>query len=143
MFSTISIAHVNKQIDFLPLLKPLKLKTMADSKNTSLGGVIRQARDLKKLSLRSVEEMTGISNAYLSQIENDKIKKPSADILHKLSTIYKIEFSYLLHIAGLVEKSSTENVSFGKFVFSKDNLTKEEEEELIHYLQFIRQRKKK
>jgi transcriptional regulator with XRE-family HTH domain len=116
---------------------------MANSNNTSLGGVIRQARDLRKLSLRSVEEMTGISNAYLSQIENDKIKKPSADILHKLSTIYKIEFSYLLHIAGLVEKSSTENVSFGKFVFSKDNLTKEEEEELIHYLQFIRQRKKK
>ena len=58
---------------------------MTDSKNTSLGSVLRQARDLKKLALRSVEEMTGISNAYLSQIENDKIKKPSADILHKLA----------------------------------------------------------
>lgn len=116
---------------------------MADSKNTSLGSVVRQARDLKKLSLRTVEEMTGISNAYLSQIENDKIKKPSADILHKLATTYKIDFNYLLHIAGLVEKSSTENVSFGKFVFSKDNLTKDEEDELIHYLQFMRDRKKK
>lgn len=115
---------------------------MAESKNTSLGNVLRQARNLKKLALRSVEEMTGISNAYLSQLENDKIKKPSADILHKLATTYKLDFNYLLHVAGLVEKSSTENVSFGKFVFSKDNLTKEEEEELIHYLQFIRQRKK-
>jgi len=115
---------------------------MPEPKSDSLGSVLRQARDLRKLSLRSVEEMTGISNAYLSQIENDKIKKPSADILHKLAITYRIDFNYLLHIAGLVEKSSLENVSFGKFVFSKDNLTKEEEVELIHYLQFIRQRKK-
>lgn len=116
---------------------------MNDSNNTSLGSVLRQARDLKKLSLRTVEEMTGISNAYLSQIENDKIKKPSADILHKLATTYKVDFNYLLQVGGLVEKSSSNNVSFGKFVFSKDNLTKEEEEELINYLQYLRQKKKK
>lgn len=116
---------------------------MTDSKNNSLGSVLRQARDLKKLALRTVEEMTGISNAYLSQIENDKIKKPSADILHKLAGLYKIDFNYLLHVAGLVEKKSTDNSSFGKFVFSKDNLTKEEEAELISYLQFMRGRKKK
>jgi len=115
---------------------------MANSKVSTLGSVIRQARDLKTLSLRSVEEMTGISNAYLSQLENDKIKKPSADILHKLANLYKIDFNYLLHIAGLVTKSSVENVSFGKYVFSKNNLTAEEEEELINYLQFMRQRKK-
>ncbi len=116
---------------------------MLASQNLSLGSVLRHARDLKKLPLRTVEEITGISNAYLSQLENDKIKKPSADILHKLATTYKIDFNYLLHVAGLVEKSSSENVSFGKFVFSKDNLTREEEEELIHYLQYIRDRKKK
>lgn len=116
---------------------------MADSLRTSLGAVLKQARDLKKLDLRTAAEMAGISNPYLSQLENDKIKKPSADILHKLATTYKIDFNYLLHITGLVEKSSSEKVSFGNFVFSKDNLTREEEEELIRYLQFIRQKKKK
>lgn len=116
---------------------------MAAKKSTSLGSVLRQSRDLRKLALRAVEEMTGISNAYLSQLENDKIKKPSADILHKLASTYKLDFNYLLQIAGLIEKKSFENVSFGKFVFSKENLTKEEEEELIHYLQFMRQKKKK
>ena len=116
---------------------------MAESMDTTLGNVLRQARELKKLALRSVEEITGISNAYLSQLENNKIKKPSADILHKLSTTYKIDFNYLLHIAGLVEKSSAENVSFGKFVFSKDNLTKEEEQELVRYLKWMRERDKK
>ena len=141
-FSTFSIACVNKHVFNLPLELTSKHKIMADPKNNSLGSVLRQSRDLRKLSLRTVEEMTGISNAYLSQLENDKIKKPSADILHKLATTYKIDFNYLLHISGLVEKSSSENVSFGKFVFAKDNLTKEEEEELIRYLQYIRQKKK-
>ncbi|MBS1623429.1 MAG: helix-turn-helix transcriptional regulator [Bacteroidetes bacterium] len=114
---------------------------MTESKQT-LGNVLRQARDLQKLSLRTAEEVTGISNAYLSQLENDKIKKPSADILFKLASAYKVDFNYLLHVSGLVEKSSSDNATFGKFVFSKDNLTKEEEEELINYLQFIRNRKK-
>ena len=115
---------------------------MSDS-NQTFGNILRQARDLKKLSLRTVEEMSGISNAYLSQLENDKIKKPSADILHKLARIYKVDFNYLLHIAGLVEKSSSENISFGKFVFSKENLSKEEEEELVNYLKWMRERDKK
>lgn len=115
---------------------------MEESQSNSLGKVLRQARVLKNFALRKVEEMTGISNAYLSQIENDKIKKPSADILYKLAKIYKVDFNYLLQVAGLIEKSSSDNVSFGKFVFSKDNLTKDEEAELINYLQYIRQKKK-
>jgi len=128
--------------DLLTFEPTFKRLIMEATKN-SLGNVLRQARDLKRLALRTVEEMTGISNAYLSQLENDKIKKPSADILHKLSKAYKLDFNYLLHVSGLVEKTSSENVSFGKFVFSKDNLTREEEDELIHYLQFMRRRRQK
>lgn len=116
---------------------------MATSTNTSLGIILRQARDLKEYPLRTVEEITGISNAYLSQIENNKIKKPSADILHRLAKAYNLDFNYLLHVAGLVEKSSQDNVSFGEFVFSKDNLTSAEQEELVNYLIFMREREKK
>lgn len=115
---------------------------MADSKET-LGSVLKQSRSLKNLALRTVEEMTGISNAYLSQIENDKIKKPSADVIHKLAAAYKVDFNYLLQISGIIEKSSSENVSFGSFVFSKENLTEEEEAELLDYLQFLRHKKGK
>lgn len=113
------------------------------SGNKTLGSVLAQSRGLKNYSLRAVEELTGISNAYLSQLENDKIKKPSADILYKLATLYKIDLNFLLHLAGLVEKATQKNVSLGNFVFSKDNLTQEEEEELIKYLKFMRERKKK
>ncbi len=51
----------------------------------SLGEKLRDARETQALTLRQVEEITGISNAYLSQLENNKIKKPSANILYKLS----------------------------------------------------------
>lgn len=40
------------------------------------------------MTLRQVEELTGISNAYLSQLENGKIKKPSFDVVEKLNKLY-------------------------------------------------------
>jgi HTH-type transcriptional regulator, competence development regulator len=116
---------------------------MSANTENSLGEVLKKSRELKGLTLRKVDEMTGISNAYLSQLENDKIKKPAADTLHKLAQTYRLDFNYLLLIAGLVEKITDENVSFGNYVFSKDNLTNEEEKELINYLQFMRDRNKK
>jgi hypothetical protein len=58
----------------------------------SIGSNMKNYRELRKkagLTLRKVEEMTGISNAYLSQLETGKIKKPSFDIVQKLNSIYQ------------------------------------------------------
>ena len=49
----------------------------------------KQKRLSKGLTLRQVEEKTGISNAYLSQLENGKIKKPSYDTIQKLNAVYE------------------------------------------------------
>jgi transcriptional regulator with XRE-family HTH domain len=116
---------------------------MTQNGQETLGTVLKLARESKTYSLRFVEDKTGISNAYLSQLENDRIKKPAADTLFKLSEIYKIDFNYLLQKAGLVEKNKTGNHSVGRFIFSKDNLTSEEQEELIRYLQYIRNKNKR
>ncbi len=40
------------------------------------------------LTLRTVEKETGISNAYLSQIENGKIKDPSYRVVMTLNAFY-------------------------------------------------------
>lgn len=48
----------------------------------------REVREEKGLTLRQVEEATGISNAYLSQLETGKIKKPSFDVVYKLHNFY-------------------------------------------------------
>lgn len=42
-----------------------------------VGELIAVARECKSLSLRDLEERTGISNALLSQIETGQIKSPS------------------------------------------------------------------
>ena len=56
----------------------------------------------KGLSLREVEEGTGkgVSNAYLSQLENGKIKKPSPSVLHSLAEVYVVPYEALMEQAG-------------------------------------------
>lgn len=45
-------------------------------------------REMRGFSLREVEKLTGISNAYLSQLENGKIKNPSYEVVIKLTNVY-------------------------------------------------------
>ena len=109
----------------------------------SLGSTLKELREIHRFTLRQVEEATGISNAYLSQLENDKIAKPSANVLYKLSNIYNVELDTLLAAAGIIEKKSSSNKLLNAVALSSDSsLTKEEEEALLDYLRFIRQKQK-
>jgi transcriptional regulator with XRE-family HTH domain len=109
----------------------------------SLGRTLKDSRELISLTLRQVEEATGISNAYLSQLENDKIKKPSAIVLYKLASIYNIELDTLLIAAGIIEKQSpAKNKLLNSIALSSDTLTSEEEEALLNYLRYLRFNKK-
>jgi transcriptional regulator with XRE-family HTH domain len=114
---------------------------MATEKKT-LGGILKEARELRRLSLREIETQSGISNAYLSQLENDKIKKPSANTLYKLSGLFKIDFDDLMVTAGIVEKKNETTTAPNDFAFSSDNLTEQEREKLIEYLKWLRYQQK-
>ena len=108
----------------------------------SLGITLKEERELQKMTLRQVEEATGISNAYLSQLENDKIKTPSANILHKLSVIYGIPLQHLLIAANIIQDEQPERRElFNPVSFSSKELTEDEEKELLEYLRFIRFKK--
>jgi len=111
------------------------------SEQKTLGAVLKGLREAKGYSLRYVEEKTDISNAYLSQLENDKARKPSANILYKLADVYQSDFQLLMSLAGIVQDATVLNRSLGEYVFSKESLTPQEESELIQYLKFIRSRK--
>lgn len=109
----------------------------------TLGQVLKNQREIKNLSLRQVETLTKVSNAYLSQLENDRVKNPSVGILHKLSSFYNIEFDSLLVAAGLIKGEKAKEIKpASSFALSSDNLTEQEQKELIKYLKFIRQEKK-
>jgi transcriptional regulator with XRE-family HTH domain len=109
--------------------------------NKTLGGLLKEGRELKRLTLREVEVQSGISNAYLSQLENDKIKKPSANTLYKLAELYNILFDDLMVAAGIVERRTEQKKQNVHFAFSSENLTDDEEQALIDYLKFIRYQK--
>jgi transcriptional regulator with XRE-family HTH domain len=99
------------------------------------------------MTLREVEEATEkqVSNAYLSQIENDKIQKPSPNILHALAELYAISFENLMERAGYLSSAANRGQTerHGRVAtFAEHNLTPEEEMEMLQYLQFIRNRKK-
>ncbi len=77
---------------------------MNESKHTSdLGSFIRQQRERANLSLRRLADTAGISNPYLSQIERG-IRKPSAEILSRLSRALEISANSLYSKAGFLDE---------------------------------------
>jgi transcriptional regulator with XRE-family HTH domain len=125
------------------MLKPMK-PNVTQEQGKSLGAGLRTARELRKLSLRQVEEGTGVSNAYLSQLENDKIKKPSPHFLHKLAALYDIEYEVLMEAAGYFTKRENAGARTlaGAALRSLGKLTSEEEEQLADYLAYLRSKQK-
>ena len=57
-----------------------------------LGALLRNARTHHRLTLRQVEEATGIPNPHLSQIERGVIRRPDDEIVWKLSRLYSLDF---------------------------------------------------
>lgn len=110
----------------------------------ALGIYLRSARTALDMSLRDVEEATEkqISNAYLSQLENGKIAKPSPHILHALSEIYRIPYAKLMERAGYLPASHAtggETVKHGNTATCAiEHLTPAEEKALRKYLDFWR-----
>lgn len=114
----------------------------------ALGTLLADLRTAKGLTLREVEEATGkaVSNAYLSQLENGRIRKPSPNVLHHLAAVYAVPYETLMERAGyLLPAEGTEAQGRGRgrrrlAAFAIDDLTAEEEEELLKYLAFLRSR---
>jgi transcriptional regulator with XRE-family HTH domain len=107
-----------------------------------LGGLLLDLRVAKRLSLRQVEEATdkAVSNAYLSQLEQGKIKKPSPNVLHSLAEVYVVPYEVLMEKAGYLMPSGANEGGRRKRLaaFAIDDLAAEEEEELLEYLAFLR-----
>lgn len=111
----------------------------------TLGKYLASIRSDRKMTLRQVEEATNkeVSNAYLSQIENDKIQKPSPNVLHALAELYAISYPALMEMAGYITATRDDTARHGRIAtFSEHNLTAAEEAELLDYLKFIRKRQK-
>ncbi|HEX3125824.1 MAG TPA: helix-turn-helix transcriptional regulator [Thermoanaerobaculia bacterium] len=123
--------------------------TSGERSGLSLGEYLRCLRASKEWTLREVEEATNgeVSNAYLSQLENDKINKPSPNILHSLARVYGASYASLMTKAGYLaprEKrkpgsrhgAAATHAPFG-------DLSDDEERALLTYLAMYRKVKPK
>jgi len=114
----------------------------------ALGSYIRKARQDAGMTLREVEEATNkeVSNGYLSQLEGGKISKPSPHVLYTLSTVIRADYQTLMERAGYILPGAAPRAAGVKHgraaTFAIDNLSAEEESELLEYLTFLRSKKK-
>lgn len=117
------------------------------SPEETLGAHLTRLREATGMTLRQVEEATKkeVSNAYLSQLENHKITKPSPHILEALAVVYKTPYDDLMRRAGYAAVGSdTAGQKRAKAAtFAIQGLTPDEEGALLEYLAFIRKQKRK
>ena len=135
---------------------PAKDKLIAPDDRGELGEYLWTLRQACGLSLRDVEEASGVSNAYLSQLESGKLKdtKPSPQILHSLHEAYTVRtpkntpvqssYEQMMQLAGHISKpAAPSGKRKGRLpTFAREDLSAEEEQELLRYLAFLRMRKR-
>lgn len=104
-----------------------------------LGTLLGDARKRRGMTLRQVEQAAGISNAYLSQLENGYIQSPSPVILHKLSQEYGISYSSVMEVAGYpIPPEVRPDTLNDRLAARIGTTTPEEEDAIVEYLRFIR-----
>lgn len=69
------------------------------------GKYLKEIRLKKGLTLRDIEKKSGVSNAYLSQVENGKRNAPTPDILMKIHEVLGVSYDELMEKAGYISPS--------------------------------------
>jgi HTH-type transcriptional regulator, competence development regulator len=108
--------------------------------NDSLGDYLRNTRKQREFTLRMVEEKTGISNAYLSQLETNKIAFPSPKFLHKLAELYGTSYEYLMKLAGY--PVTINDLTVSRTEANLDDLTPDEKSKVHEYIQFLKSQRR-
>ena len=89
--------------DSIQRVNESKRRANEPSAVTDVGEFIRQQRQRANLSLRRLADRAGVSNPYLSQIERG-IRRPSAEILKRISRALEISAETLYTRAGLIDE---------------------------------------
>lgn len=71
----------------------------------NIGKRIARLRKNKGLSARKLARLSGVSQAYISQIENGVYSNPHPDILEKLARVLEVTHMELMLEAGLIKET--------------------------------------
>src|SRR5436190_845827 len=78
------------------------------SNTDKFGAFIRRDRDAKKIGLRAMAKMIGVSPTYLSKIERDEFPPPTEDKVRAIAKILGSDADDLVARAGRVPVDVTE-----------------------------------
>ena len=129
--------------------------SLSPAERGPLGQYLWTLRKAADMTLREVEEACDrkVSNAYISQIETGRIPSPSPAILQDLSSVYgeklprnapvTCSFEKMMELAGhLLPSKDTKAKRQSRLpTLEAEQLSPEEEDELLKYLAFLRMRK--
>jgi len=120
---------------------------MVASSEGSLGSYLKRVRESKNLTQRQVEELSKqlddefepVSNAYLSQLETDKVADPSPRLLRTLAHLYEVPYRAVMMRANYLRSEDTTSEGGRLATFADHGLTPAEEAEALRYI-LIRRR---
>ena len=111
----------------------------------TLGSRLRQARELRQMSLSSVAKEADISTAYVQKLEVDDVRAPSPNVLYQLSKVVEIDYAELMRLAGYMVpnemSSSKRRRNELTHAMSSEELSEDEANILAEYLLWYRSRK--
>ena len=102
--------------------------------------LLAAARKAKGVSLREVERATGVSNAYISQMETGAVAGPSPKKLQALADYYGLSYGALMNAAGYTMPSGLHEQDAHAPTFMGERLTPEETTALGAFLHELRRR---
>jgi len=70
---------------------------------SSFAEYMRNLREGQKLSVREAAAKSGVSVSYITQIENERRKTPSPEVLKRLAPAYNVPVRDLLKAAGYMD----------------------------------------
>jgi len=114
----------------------------------TIGDKIRLLRKENNISIRKLSEMTGLSKSTLSDIENNKSKKPTVDTIERIAKALQIPISELfeeiqnennLQELSVEENDDNKNLSevFLRSVARAKERPKEVQEKIASFIELI------
>lgn len=84
---------------------------MEVSESNLLGDFIKEARTRRRLTLRDLAEISGISYSQLSKIERGLAKKPTEESLDNLAYALNVDKDELYALAGYISRDMQQSVA--------------------------------
>lgn len=109
---------------------------------SDLSQELSRLRKLRGKPLRAVERATGVSNAYLSQLENGSVERPRPHVLHKLADYYGVPYEDLMAAAGYLSRTDERqsvDPELAEIQLMSAGLSFEQKKVLKRFIRFLQQ----